>query len=298
MRHSPCEIYNEDCLAGLRTLPAESIHFVATDPPYFLDGMDADWNKFKLNKRIKPGVIGGLPRGMKFDRQQAKKLKDFIFVVGKELYRVLKSGAFAAVFSQPRLSYAVAAALDEAGFEIRDMLAWKYEGQAKAFSQEHFLRKMKISESEKIRITKELSGKKTAQLKPQFEPIILAQKPREGTFIENGLLYKTGLMSPAQSILGNGFPGTIIECSKPKNGSLLGHLTVKPVLVMRQLIRLFTIEDQAVLDPFTGGGTTAVAALQDKRRFIGFEIDSDYVAIAQKRIYSEANMPAPRMKFL
>ena len=168
------------------------------------------------------------------------------------------------------------------------MLAWKYEGQAKAFSQTHFVRKMKISNIEKRKIIKQISGKKTPQLKPQFEPIILAQKPKDGTFINNWLTHETGLISPAQSIMGTGFPGTILEAPKPKKGAELGHLTVKPVTVMRQLIRLFTVDGQVVLDPFMGSGTTAVAAVQDKRKFIGFEIDPDYTQVALKRIKNEA----------
>ena len=282
-----CKLINTDCLKGLGDLRANSVHFVATDPPYFLDGMGADWDKNKLNKRVKPGVIGGLPAGMKFDKKQAKQLREFMFKTAVELYRVLKPGGFAAVFCQARLAFAVGCAFDDAEFEIRDMLAWKYEGQAKAFSQEHFVRKMKISDMEKRKIIKQISGKKTPQLKPQFEPIILAQKPREGTFVDNWLKHKTGLISPAQSIMGDGFPGTILEAPKPKKGAELGHITVKPVTVMRQLIRLFTVDGQVVLDPFMGSGTTAVAAVQDKRKFIGFEIDPDYTQVALKRIENE-----------
>lgn len=285
-----CDIRNEDCLKGLSGMPSGSVHFVATDPPYFLDGMGDEWDKSKLRKRVKPGVIGGLPAGMKFDREQAKKLKSFMSDVACKLYRVLKPGGFAVVFSQARMSYAVGSAFDEAGFEIRDMLAWKYEGQAKAFSQEHFVRKMKIGNAEKKRIIKEISGKKTPQLKPQFEPIILAQKPKEGTFVENWLAYRTGLISPDQSIMGKGFPGTVLEAPKPKTGIRFGHMTVKPVSVMRQLIRLFTVEGQTVLDPFLGSGTTAVAALLDRRRVIGFETDPDYVEIALKRVRNEQEL--------
>ena len=285
-----CRLINTDCILGLKDLPAESVHFVATDPPYFLDGMGDDWDKSKLNKRVKPGVIGGLPAGMKFDKNQAKRLREFMSKVSVELYRVLKPGGFAAIFCQARLSYAVGAAFDETGFEIRDMLAWKYEGQAKAFSQTHFVRKMKISEAKKKAIIKQIENKKTPQLKPQFEPIILAQKPKEGTFVNNWLKHKTGMMSPDQSIIGAGFPGTILEVPKPKKGAELGHMTVKPVAVMRQLIRLFTIEGQIVLDPFVGSGTTAVAALQDQREFIGFEIDPDYTNIARARIENEKEL--------
>ncbi|MGR3913419.1 MAG: site-specific DNA-methyltransferase [Gammaproteobacteria bacterium] len=282
-----CDMRHADCLRGLGALRAESVHFVATDPPYFLDGLDDNWNKSKLHKRVKPGVIGGLPAGMKFDKKQAKRLREFMFKVAGELRRVLKPGGFAAVFCQARLSYAVGAAFDDAGFEIRDMLAWKYEGQAKAFSQEHFVRKMKISEAKKSKIMREISGKKTPQLKPQFEPIILAQKPREGTFINNWLKHQTGMISPAQSIMGGGFPGTILEAPKPKKAGEFGHMTVKPVTVMRQLIRLFSIEGQTVLDPFMGSGTTAVAALRDRRSFTGFEIDADYIRAAMQRMAHE-----------
>ena len=202
-----CKLINTDCLKGLGDLRANSVHFVATDPPYFLDGMGADWDKNKLNKRVKPGVIGGLPAGMKFDKKQSKQLREFMFKTAVELYRVLKPGGFAAVFCQARLAFAVGCAFDDAEFEIRDMLAWKYEGQAKAFSQEHFVRKMKISDMEKRKIIKQISGKKTPQLKPQFEPIILAQKPREGTFVDNWLKHKTGLISPRPIHHGRWFSG-------------------------------------------------------------------------------------------
>jgi len=287
---SACRLINADCIAGMKQLRADSIHFVATDPPYFLHGFGDEWNRAKLDRRVKPGVVGGLPSGMKFDKNQAKRLRAFMFEVAVELHRVLKPGGFMAVFSQARLAFATGAALDEAGFEIRDMLAWKYEGQAKAFSQTHFVRKMNISARKKAELIKQIDGRKTPQLKPQFEPILLAQKPREGTFIDNWLNHQVGLMSPHQSLIGDGFPGTIIEAPKVKKAAQLGHMTVKPVTVMRQLIRLFTVDGQTVLDPFTGSGTTAVAALRDNRKFIGFEIDADYAATAKRRIKDEQGL--------
>ncbi len=73
----------------------------------------------------------------------------------------------------------MAMSFDVAGFEIRDMLAWKYEGQAKAFSQDHFIKKDKnLSEEEKEVLLQELKDMKTPQLKPQIEPMVLAQKPK------------------------------------------------------------------------------------------------------------------------
>ena len=49
-------------------------------------------------------------------------------------------------------------------------------------------------------------------------------------------------------------------------------------------IKLYTFENEVVLDPFIGSGTTAVAALMLKRKFVGYEIDQKYIEIANKRI--------------
>ena len=89
-------------------------------------------------------------------------------------------------FSQNRLVHHAAISIEQAGFEIRDVLAWRYEGQAKAFSQDHFIKKRKdISDVEKQRLIRKLDGRKTPQLKPQCELIVLGMAPKEGTFVDN-----------------------------------------------------------------------------------------------------------------
>lgn len=62
------------------------------------------------------------------------------------------------------------------------------------------------------------------------------------------------------------------------------HPTVKPVELMRHLVRLVTPTDGVVLDPFAGSGTTGVACVAENRRFIGIEMNEDYAEIAQRRI--------------
>jgi DNA modification methylase len=62
------------------------------------------------------------------------------------------------------------------------------------------------------------------------------------------------------------------------------HPTVKPIALMRWLVRLVTPEGGTVLDPFTGSGTTGCAAVLEGRRFIGIEREAEYVAIANARI--------------
>ncbi len=63
-----------------------------------------------------------------------------------------------------------------------------------------------------------------------------------------------------------------------------GHPTVKPVKLMRYLARLVTPPGGLVLDPFTGSGTTAVAAVQEGFRFLGIEREAEYVEIARARL--------------
>ena len=174
---------------------------------------------------------------MKFDAAQGSNLYAFLAPIAEQWVKVIKPGGFVLCFAQPRLAHRTACAIEDAGFEIRDMLAWKYEGQAKAFSQEHFVRRRNLPTSEKERIIKELGGRKTPQLKPQMELIVLAQAPREGTFVDNWLEYQTGLISTEDPLVSpDRFPGTVIPV--PKTRERYGHMTAKPVELLRHLIRI------------------------------------------------------------
>jgi DNA modification methylase len=62
------------------------------------------------------------------------------------------------------------------------------------------------------------------------------------------------------------------------------HPTVKPVAVMRHLVRLVTRPGGTVLDPFMGSGTTGIAAIKENARFVGIEREPEYFAIAEARI--------------
>ena len=62
------------------------------------------------------------------------------------------------------------------------------------------------------------------------------------------------------------------------------HPTVKPLSLMRYLVRLVTPKGGVVLDPFMGSGSTGCAAVREGFDFVGIDITPEYVAIAQKRI--------------
>lgn len=278
------KIFNEDCLIAFKKLENDSVDFIATDPPYFLDGMGDNWSDAKLkDKASKAHAIGGLPVGMKFDPAQGKKLQEFFSKVSVEASRVLKPGGFMVAFSQPRLFHRMAVATEDAGFEVRDMLVWEHNGgQGKAFTQDHFVKKMRLSEDEKEKMITKLQDRKTPQIRPKFEAILLAQKPKDGTFVDNWLKWKTGLIKidfpnePQQS--------TVFIYDKPVKEEDFEHMTVKPIGLMERLIEVFSIKGQTVLDPFLGSGTTGVAALKLGRKFIGFEIEKKYIDMSVKRL--------------
>jgi DNA modification methylase len=280
------ELWEGDCLEKMKDIPDSTIHLVLTDPPYFIDGLGEDWNNEKLmNRKSKAGVVGGLPVGMKFDPQQGINFQKFFEQVSKQVIRVLVPGGFFLSFSQPRLSHRMMIAAENSGFEIRDLFAWHYtrRAQFKAFSQEHFVRKMALTDFDKRNIIRKLQGRKTPQLRPQFEAIMLAQKPKEGTFVDNWIKWGTGLIDAKKTLEGT-TPTTIMTVEKPEKEKYNCHLTVKPVKLLVHLIELFSKRGQVVLDPFLGSGSTALAALHTERSCIGIEINKEYFKIAQDRI--------------
>jgi DNA modification methylase len=64
----------------------------------------------------------------------------------------------------------------------------------------------------------------------------------------------------------------------------INHPTPKPKHFIKEILKMFTKEDDLVLGPFIGSGSTALACKQLNHNFIGFEINPNYVKIANKRL--------------
>lgn len=75
-----------------------------------------------------------------------------------------------------------------------------------------------------------------------------------------------------------------IQLVKNVSKEKTGHPCPIPVELMERIIKLTTNEGDLVVDPFIGGGTTAIACINTNRRYIGFEIDENYYNIAKERI--------------
>ena len=180
-----------DCLELLATVPDASVDALVTDPPYGIGFMGREWDTFK------PGT--GATRKLMHPRERARakiesdnpnihgrhrspalspsqidydytvtglrRFQEWTELWAHEAVRVLKPGAYAVVCGAPRAYHRMACGLEDAGFEIRDCLAWLFGSG--------FPKSLNLGE-----------GLGTA-LKPAHEPIVLARKPFKGTVRAN-----------------------------------------------------------------------------------------------------------------
>lgn len=286
----------------LSKIEDDSIDIVLTDPPYFLDKLDNNWQYKKVEDTRNQQTIKSLPAGMKFDRKQGQEFYKWYLIISEQIYRILKPGGFFFSFSSPRLYHRMASAVDDAGLEIRDCFLWLYtQNQAKAMSINHFIDKMKVSDAEKKSIKEKFDGWKTPQIKSCFEPIVMSQKPADGTYLNNMLKNNIGLMNTNIKVGDNMFPANILTVdnineiidksfligkpTKKEKGGFNNHKTVKPVEICEHIIKLTAFYKNAiVLDPFVGSGTTAIAAKKLGLNYIGIDSNPEYIKISEKRL--------------
>jgi DNA modification methylase len=74
------------------------------------------------------------------------------------------------------------------------------------------------------------------------------------------------------------------KASKKERGGFNDHPTVKPIKLMEYLVRLVTPNNGIVLDPFAGSGTTLLAARNENKNYIGFELTEEYIEIINERL--------------
>ena len=73
----------------------------------------------------------------------------------------------------------------------------------------------------------------------------------------------------------------------PESARRVGHPAPFPVALAQRVIQLYSYVDDVILDPFAGSGTTCVAAAQNQRYYVGYEISPEYCHLARQRIIQE-----------
>jgi DNA modification methylase len=71
---------------------------------------------------------------------------------------------------------------------------------------------------------------------------------------------------------------------KPESAKKIGHPAPFPIELPYRLIQLYTYKGEVILDPYMGSGSTAIAALKSDRKYIGYDVNPDYIKVAEERI--------------
>jgi site-specific DNA-methyltransferase (adenine-specific) len=289
--------YNLICsenVAALQKMAANSIDACITDPPYGMDIAGVGWDH-----NVPP------------------------VDTWKEVYRVLKPGAFVLSFCAPEFYHRMAVAVEDAGFRPLDMIVWM--------------------------VTTKMA--KANRLKPAHEPIFVAQKPLDGSIEKNFEKWGCGKINiekarvpwdgkpPTGWVKGGSkrrafggdvakaseqavketedanptgrYPSNIIghfdnpdhqkyfyapRATRKERGEYNDHPTPKPISLMRYLCRVYAPKGGIVLDPFMGSGSTGIAALQENQNFIGIDLTQHYVDISERRIQENCFSDDPKEK--
>ena len=136
-----------------------------------------------------------------------------------------------------------------------------------------------FSENERRRVTFRIRG----NLAPIYEPIAWFFKPYKVTIADNILKNGVGAINTEDCKVDDSLPTNLLEFGFAPNEERV-HEAQKPLELIEFLIKLTTKENQIVIDPFMGSGSTAVAAKSLKRQFVGFEINKNYCEISLKRL--------------
>jgi DNA modification methylase len=176
-----------DCMDLLRSLSDNSIDAIVTDPPYGLspDGRARTWDDIEALRSEGKGPTSGF-MGESWDAGVPG------ITWTSECLRVLKPGGYLVAFSATRTIHRLTTAAEDAGFEIIDQISWlQWEGMPHGMNVSLAIDKAAGAVCELGKLWHDYH----TRLKPCVEPILIAQKPCEGTVIENVVKWGTGAMN-------------------------------------------------------------------------------------------------------
>ncbi len=294
-------LYQGDCLKiiddGL--IKENSVDCIITDPPYF-------------SKRV-------------FTKDNWESEIAFKPETWQKMLKVLKDGGLLLSFGAAKNFYKVANALDNAGFEIRDTILWVYKNgmpksaHSKVEGFEKYASLLRPAYEAIILARKPFKGSLSENVKKNGTGLLNVEDTRIGkakykdvkaNYSESSVFGKR-MVHAKEGAVGR-YPSNIIVddsdiylsryfmvCKATKEEKNLyvenTHNTVKPLELMRYLVKLLGVKNAVILDPFMGSGSTGVAVIQENDtnaanyKFIGVELENSNFEIALKRIAGSLN---------
>lgn len=311
-------IFNEDCLIGLQKLPDNSIDCCISSPPYWglrdygVDGQIGNENEFTdfINKLaeiykevyrvLKPtgtcfvnlgDTYAGSGSGTTKNADTSKYVKN-----SKQVYVLPNGTAKASKFRGTNLNKSLlmiperfAIGMIDAGWILRNQIIWHKPNQMPSSAKDRF-----TVDFEKIFFF--VKQPKGYYFEQQLEPYTKPMNRWGGDNLEangksdwdNGTrqsTYRNRNMRPNPD--GKNMRTVWSVNTKPFPDA---HFAVFPETLVERMIKSGCPENGVVLDPFMGAGTTAVVARKLNRSYIGYELNPEYVKMANDRLYKELGM--------
>lgn len=250
------ELYKGDCLQVLSELPAGSVDLIFADPPYNLSNNGITCQN---------GRMVSVNKG-DWDKSKGPE-NDHVFNLEwlSACRRVLKPDGTIWVSGTRHVIFSVGYAMQQLGYRLLNEIAWYKPNAAPNLACRMFTHAHETliwaARSEKSKHTFNYQEMKTQNNGKQMRSVwtdIDAQSDMESIWVIN-------TPPPVEKRLGK-------------------HPTQKPLALLRRIIQASSNPDDTILDPFAGSSTTGVAAIELGRRFIGVEMEDEYLELSRKRL--------------
>jgi site-specific DNA-methyltransferase (adenine-specific) len=242
------DIYNLDCLEGMKSLPVESIDLVITDPPFAINFKACRGNYNRTSSRVITG----------YNDVSSKKYYEFTLEWMREVYRLLRNSGSMYVFSGWNNLRDILNALEKTGFITVNHVIWKYQFGVVTS------RKFVTSHYHCLYVCKDLKARKFypytrfGKDEKNSRGRSLHYEDKEDVWFINREYWRGDMKTP----------------------------TKLPAELIRKILAYSSEKNDVVLDPFLGSGQVAIISKTMGRKYVGFEIVPEYFDFAKKRLES------------
>ena len=257
-------LYRGDSLALLESFEEQTFDLIFADPPYFLSNGGSTCSGGK-RVAVKKGDWDA-SQGVDADHE-------FTTAWLKACQRVLKPTGTMWVSGTQHVIFSVGFAMQKLGMKILNTVSWYKPNASPNLSCRYFTHSTEL-------LIWASPGQK-GKLQHTFNYKAMKQENGGKQMRDVWALPKTG----DEELNADG-QGRIWSMTTPKKSekSHGRHPTQKPIALLERVVEACTDEDAVVLDPFCGSGTTGVAAVGKGRRFVGIDMNPEYLDLTKKRL--------------
>ena len=243
-----------DCLKLLKIIEPKSVNLVFADPPYFLSsgGVSCQGGKQVTVNKGEWDYTKTIEDRIKYHRKWIALCRE-----------VLDDNGTIMISSTLHSVYAIGVALELEGFSIINNIIWRKTNPAPNLACRCF-----THSTETI-----IWARKQLTLKKKGKHYFDYQTMKE----ENGGKQMKDVWDFEESEIID------ISTASKREKKYGKHPTQKPIKLLERLIKAASKEGDLILDPFNGSGTTGIVAANLNRRYIGIEIDKNYLEISKNR---------------